>query len=117
MEILQRRSQPLSAQDIFLELRDSDRPVGLATVYRALGTLKDGGHLQEVDFGDNQSYYQLAPQDNHSRHHLICTQCRKVLPLGCCPIAELEASLSKQYDFAIERHVLDFYGICAECQA
>lgn len=117
LDVLKHRSQPLSAQDIFLALRESDRPVGLATVYRAISSLKDGGDLQEVDLGDSQSYYQLAAHDHHSHHHLICTKCRKVVPLSCCPLGDLETSLSKEYDFAINRHVLDFYGVCAECRS
>lgn len=116
LEILQQRSQPLSAQEIFMELRESNRPVGLATVYRALGSLKDEGILQQVDLEDSQAYYQLVPQDRHSRHHLICTHCRKVVPLSSCPVGPLEVQLSQQYDFAIERHVLDFYGTCSDCR-
>ena len=116
LDLLDGRSQPLSAQDIFMQLRQGDRPVGLATVYRAIASLKDGGYLQQLDLEDNQAYYQLASRSSHSSHHLICTSCRKVTPLASCPVSELELQLSKQYDFAIERHVLDFYGVCAECR-
>ncbi|MEM6447187.1 MAG: transcriptional repressor [Cyanobacteria bacterium J06642_2] len=117
LSVLERRSSPLSAQGIFIELRESERPIGLASVYRALEFLKNEGQLQQIDLGDNQAYYQMLPSDGHSRHHLICTNCRKVLPLPSCPVEALEQQLSKQYDFTIERHVLTFYGICLECRA
>ncbi len=116
LDVLDGRSQPLSAQEIFMQLRESDRPVGLATVYRAITSLKDGGFLQQLDLEDNQAYYQLAAQSNHSSHHLICTSCRKVLPLSSCPVSALERQLSEEYDFQIERHVLDFYGVCSTCR-
>lgn len=116
LDALDGRSQPLSAQEIFMELRESDRPVGLATVYRAITSLKDSGFLQQLDLEDNQAYYQLAVQSSHSSHHLICTSCRRVQPLPSCPVSALEHQLSEKYDFKIERHVLDFYGVCAACR-
>jgi Fur family ferric uptake transcriptional regulator len=117
MEVLQRRSQPLSAQEIFMELRGGEQAVGLATVYRAVSALKDEGTLQQVDLGDSQAYYQIVPVDSHSHHHLICTSCRQVLPLSNCPVSDLEDRLSAEYDFAIDYHVLEFYGTCAACRA
>ncbi len=119
LDVLDGRAQPLSAQEIFMQLRESDRPVGLATVYRAIASLKDEGYLQQLDLEDNQAYYQLVSHDrsSHNSHHLICTSCRKVLPLSSCPVRDLELKLSQKYDFAIERHVLDFYGICADCRS
>ena len=116
LDVLGGRSQPLSAQEIFMKLRESDRPVGLATVYRAIASLKDGGFLQQLDLEDNQAYYQVAAKSSHSSHHLICTSCRKVMPLPSCPVSRLERQLSEEYDFQIERHVLDFYGVCAACR-
>ena len=116
LEVLEHRSQPLSAQEIFLELRNANHTVGLATVYRVLDALRNEGKLQAVNLGDQQTYYQVLPSNGHNRHHLICTECRRVVPLPDCPVEDLEAQLSSQYQFAIEYHVLDFYGICAECR-
>ncbi len=116
LEVLEHRSQPLSAQEIFLELRNANHTVGLATVYRVLDALRNEGKLQSVNLGDQQTYYQVLPSNGHNRHHLICTQCRQVVPLPGCPVGELEAQLSDQYQFVIEYHVLDFYGTCAQCR-
>ncbi len=116
LELLQHQSQPLSAQEIFLELRNANHNVGLATVYRILETLRTEGKLQTIHLGDPQTYYQLLPSNGHNRHHLICTQCRQVIPLPNCPIGDWEEQLSRQYHFVIDYHVLDFYGTCARCR-
>lgn len=116
LEVLQHQSQPLSAQEIFLELRNANHTVGLATVYRVLDALRNEGKLQSVNLGDPQTYYQVLPSNGHNRHHLICTQCRQVIPLPGCPVGDLESQLSGQYQFVIEYHVLDFYGTCARCR-
>ncbi|MGY2717711.1 Fur family transcriptional regulator [Synechococcus sp. 60AY4M2] len=116
LEVLKQSLRPLSAQEIFLELRNANHSVGLATVYRALEALRNEGKLQAVNLGDQQTYYQVLPSNGHNRHHLICTECRRVVPLPDCPVGDLEEQLASRYQFVIEYHVLDFYGICAECR-
>jgi Fur family ferric uptake transcriptional regulator len=103
LEVLKQSLRPLSAQEIFLE-------------YRALEALRNEGKLQAVNLGDQQTYYQVLPSNGHNRHHLICTECRRVVPLPDCPVGDLEEQLASRYQFVIEYHVLDFYGICAECR-
>ncbi len=117
LKFLEQQPQPLSAQDIFTHLRGEGHRIGLATVYRALETLQGEGHLQTINLGDHQSHYQVVPQNGHSRHHLICISCHKVIPLSTCPVEILEDKLSKDYNFAIDYHVLDFYGTCETCRA
>lgn len=117
LQILQRQAQPMSAQELFVEIRNTQQSVGLATVYRSLEALRAEGYLQEVNLGDHQAYYQILPSNGHNRHHLICTNCRKVVPLPSCPVRELENQLSGQYQFVIDYHVLDFYGTCASCRS
>ncbi len=116
LDMLEQRSQPMSAQEIFIELRNLGTALGLATVYRSLESLQTQGHLQAINLGDHQSYYQVLPKSGHNQHHLICTHCRKVIPLPSCPVGDLEDKLSDTYHFAIDYHVLDFYGTCQTCR-
>ncbi|MEN9205310.1 MAG: transcriptional repressor [Thermostichales cyanobacterium BF4_bins_65] len=116
LDTLSRHQQPMSAQEIFVALRGQQQSLGLATIYRGIETLCNEGKLQQIHLGDNQAYYYLLPHDGHNRHYLICTECRSVIALSSCPVEDLENRLSKQYNFVIERHVLDFYGVCARCR-
>jgi Fur family transcriptional regulator, ferric uptake regulator len=114
LEVLERGSRPLSAQEIFLELRGTEQEIGLATVYRSLETLQTSGRLQSIDVGDNQSHY-LIGKERHGRHHLICLACKRVVPLDHCPVGDLETHLADDHQFQIAYHVLDFYGTCTDC--
>ncbi len=116
LDVLQQASQPLSAQEIFVQLRSLDQPLGLATVYRTVEVLRQEGVIQSINLGDHQSHYQLLPSSGHNRHHLICTLCHKVVPLSMCPVHNLEDQLEDEYGFTIDYHVLDFYGTCADCR-
>jgi len=117
LEALEGKDQLLSAQEIYAQLRDTPDEVGLATVYRALEMLVTKGKVQAISIGDQQTYYQLKGSDRHGSHHLICTDCRTVISLPHCPVGELERQLSRQHRFAIDYHVLDFFGLCHICAA
>jgi len=115
LEALQGKERLVSAQEIYSQLRDTPEEVGLATVYRALEILLARGQVQAVSMGDQQTYYQLKSNQRHGSHHLICTVCKRVIPLPACPVGELERQLSQQHRFAIDYHVLDFFGLCHVC--
>ena len=46
LQLLKQLEQGISAQDIYVELRNRQQTVGLATVYRALESLKLEGVVQ-----------------------------------------------------------------------
>lgn len=116
IEILEGSPRPLCAQEIYLELRGTEHEVGLATVYRSLETLQANARIRPIDVGGNQSHYLLIGKESHSKHHLICLSCKQIVPLDHCPVLDLETHLSEDHQFAIEYHVLDFYGTCGECR-
>ena len=103
----------LSAQEIYIGLRNSDRSVGLATVYRALEALKLQGALQVHTRPNGEAAYALAQQD---KHHLTCLQCGRSILLDGCPVRELETKLQRSHRFAIFYHTLEFFGLCDRCQ-
>jgi Fur family ferric uptake transcriptional regulator len=50
-------------------------------------------------------------------HHLICTNCGKVVAFEGCMMGDLIDQLSRQTNFAIEGHLFQIYGRCAACRA
>ena len=49
-------------------------------------------------------------------HHLICSNCGKVVDFPSCELEEAQQSLSKQTGFRIDGHLLEFIGLCQACQ-
>jgi Fur family ferric uptake transcriptional regulator len=49
-------------------------------------------------------------------HHLICSKCKKieVVYIGN-QISKQEAEIQAKTGFKVERHVLEFYGLCSDC--
>jgi Fur family ferric uptake transcriptional regulator len=113
LELLQGQSQALSAQAIYLRLKELRQEVGLATVYRALEVLKKNGAIQARLLPNGEAVYSGLLYD---RHHLTCLRCNCSIPLGDCPVQDLEHHLHLAHKFQIYYHTLEFFGLCQNCQ-
>ena len=88
--------------------------IGLVTIYRTLELLTELGLICEMHLGGNcRSYLMRRPAVHH--HHLICSDCRTVIDFTDCNLDELENRLSRETDFTINGHVLEFLGQCPDC--
>jgi Fur family transcriptional regulator, ferric uptake regulator len=114
LQLLQQFSREMSAQDIYVELRSQDRPMGLATVYRSLESLKLQGSLQVRTLPSGESLYSCLQED---RHHLTCLHCGESLAIDECPVEQLERELQLSHHFKVYYHTLEFFGMCAVCVA
>ncbi len=111
LDVLNQQTQPVSAQSLYGILRQQ-RAIGLATVYRALQTLKLCGLVQSRVDANGESLYSSVEQD---QHYLTCLQCGRSIPLDHCPVHELEAHLQHSVPFKIYYHTLEFFGLCEPC--
>jgi Fur family ferric uptake transcriptional regulator len=106
-------NQPVSAQDLYVEMRQDGVTMGLATVYRSLDALKLEGAVQMRTLPSGESVYSLPQED---RHHLTCLQCGNTIAIDECPVHELEEQLHQSHHFRIFYHTLEFFGLCPKCQ-
>ncbi len=92
-----------------------DQPnIGLVTIYRTLEILAKLKLICELHAGDSCHSYTISAPGHH--HHLICTNCSKVVDFPGCTLEEAQQNLSKQTGFRIDDHLLEFTGLCQACQ-
>ncbi len=86
--------------------------MGIATVYRNIRSMVEGGALRVVELPGAPSRYELAGKDHH--HHFHCTLCDRVYEVDDCPgrLADLTPA-----GFRLESHEIVLYGRCADCAA
>ncbi|MCU0534027.1 MAG: transcriptional repressor [Hydrococcus sp. Prado102] len=111
--LLKTLDRAVSAQELYIELRNDNQNIGLATVYRALESLKLQGALQVRTLATGESLYSLAQQD---RHHLTCVNCGRSILINECPVHTLEEKLEQSHQFKVYYHTLEFFGLCDRCQ-
>jgi len=92
-----------------------DPSVGLVTIYRTIEILAELGFICEMHAGGScRSYLMRRPSEHH--HHLICSDCGRVIDFIDCDLDKLEHRLAQENKFIISSHLLEFLGQCRECR-
>jgi len=113
LTVLALAQRPISAADILKTKAIVKEKINRATVYRALTFLENIGIAEPLHLAGNERLYHLNL--NH-HHHLICTNCKKIEAIHICnQISAQEAEIQASTGFKIERHILEFYGLCCDC--
>ena len=84
--------------------------LGIATVYRAIKDLLEGGELVQVEVPGQAPRYELAGGTHH--HHFHCRACGRSYCLDGCT-ATLD-SLTPP-GFQLEGHDISLHGLCRDC--
>lgn len=115
--LLENEEDHLSAEDVYLLVKEKSPEIGLATVYRTLELLSELKVVDKINFGDGVSRYDLR-QEGASRfhHHLICTVCGAVEEIQEDLLGEVEKKVERDWRFKVKDHRLTFHGICDKCQ-
>lgn len=112
---LEQQAHPMTIREIHARLGPTE--CDLATIYRSMHLLEKMEIVKRFDFGDSVARYELVRHEDHEHHHhLICTDCAKVVEIEECFSEELEQKIAHGNGFAGITHKLEFFGICPACQ-
>ncbi|GAA0443924.1 ferric iron uptake transcriptional regulator [Lentibacillus halophilus] len=115
--LLEREEDHLSAEDVYLLVKEKSPEIGLATVYRTLELLSELKIVDKVNFGDSVSRYDLRKEGaEHFHHHLVCVECGSVEEIEEDLLEEVEQIVEKDWCFQVKDHRLTFHGVCQHCQ-
>lgn len=115
--LLEHASDHLSAEDVYLLVKEKYPEIGLATVYRTLDLLTELKIVDRVNFGDGVFRYDLRVEGSrHFHHHLVCIDCGSVEEIQEDLLEDVEMIVEKRWHFQITDHRLTFHGICKHCQ-
>ena len=115
--LLENESSHLSAEDVFMKVKDKYPEIGLATVYRTLELLNELNVLDKVNFGDGVTRYDLRKEGaQHFHHHLICIHCGSVEEVEEDLLTDVEKIVTRDFNFDIIDHRLTFHGVCKLCK-
>jgi Fur family ferric uptake transcriptional regulator len=114
LEELAREPHDLTAQDLYRRLRDAGEKIGLATVYRTLGSLVEHGVVDTLAHSPGETCYRLCSDAHH--HHLVCSECHRVVELGECGLESWLAEAAASVGFIPTSHRVEIVGVCAGCR-
>ena len=108
LDIVMNSNAHLTAEQVFLQLKQTAPKIVLSTVYNNLNTLCEQGMLRKVSIEGSPDRY-----DKNTKHdHLVCKQCGA---LSDKTFADLTESLSAQLGEPILSYDLKVHYICPPC--
>lgn len=87
---------------------------GIATIYRTLSLLEDSDMVTSLSFGAQGKKYELGAKHHHD--HLICTNCGNITEFIDEEIEDRQEKIAKKYNFLMQDHSMQIYGLCKNCQ-
>ena len=115
LALFESTDQFLTAEAISDAFKADGHPVPLSTIYRILDQFIEKKLVSEVHLQTSQvRVYERA--HTHHAHHLICTECDKIIHVESCPVHAYQDGLADTHGFKVTHHTLNFYGVCEACQ-
>jgi Fur family ferric uptake transcriptional regulator len=118
VELLASLGHPVNISDIGAKLPHVPR----SSAYRHLVDLQGAGVVRRIAASDEFARFELAEDLTEHHHHLLCSNCGRVIDVTPTPafertVAEMVQDLAAQQDFLPISHALDVIGHCAACRA
>lgn len=109
LDLINASSEHWTAEQIFLNLKQSSPKVVLATVYNNLNALHKAGQIQKVSLEGQPDRYDKA-----SKHdHLVCKVCNSLSDIH---LKDLTRALNAQLDSPLLSYDLIISHICPACR-
>jgi len=112
LKLLQASDSHPTADVLYSKLKKEFPKLSLGTVYRNLAILTEQGFVKKIHFGSTFDRYE-ARLDQH--YHFICETCKNIFDFTMPVYNDLNAKARKATNFAVKRHMIEFFGTCQDC--
>ena len=113
VDIIHRKSEHLSAEDIINYVQSRMPGVNKSTIYRTLELLEQSGCVYKSETA-NGFIYHHAEEGHH--HHLVCGKCGKTIDCDEDLFLPVENTLVKKYGFQVDFKHMVMRGLCEACK-
>ena len=115
IDILSVKHDTFSLTELKKHLETRNVRADRTTIYREILFLKKQGTICEIPIGGGKKGYKICENGHH--HHLICIRCNKVEEIVLKnALVPQEKEIARQRGFKVLEHLLEFYGLCGDCQ-
>ena len=113
LRVLEGSDPPLSAEEILGRMQGF--PTGVPTVYRNLRQFVGQGWVEPV-IGSDKALRFIRCRSARHHHHILCEHCGKMAEVDVSELGDTLDAFAEQSGFRITRHLLQWFGLCPECQ-
>ena len=105
----------LDADTLLFQLRNKDKRISRATIYRTLDLLVQCGLARKARLGrEHYVYERVTPGKRHD--HMVCTGCGRISEFHDIELEELQRQICLEHKFRPTFYSLQIQGLCHDCQ-
>lgn len=105
----------LDADTLLFQLRNKDKRISRATIYRTLDLLVQCGLARKARLGrEHYVYERVTPGKRHD--HMVCTGCGRISEFHDIELEELQRQICLENKFRPTFYSLQIQGLCHDCQ-
>ncbi|GAA0741137.1 transcriptional repressor [Clostridium oceanicum] len=110
----------LNVKELYEKVKEKDKSIGLATVYRALNIFNDLGIVKEIN-ANGISYYEKKIFSGKPLHiHFKCFRCNSIIDVDSKSLnleyLKLNKKLEEENNLEIYDSNIMFEGLCSKCK-
>ncbi len=114
LTVLENSGGHITSSEVLEQVNAIDPSIGRASVFRTLDLLTSLSIVRPTYVESSMTpTYVLMPGGHH--HHIICTNCNRVIEFENCGLGAIEAELEARFHVKLTGHLLEFYGLCDRC--
>jgi Fur family transcriptional regulator, ferric uptake regulator len=114
LDVLEKSGGHITSAEVLDRVNATDSSIGRASVFRTLDLLTSLSIIRPTYIHSSLTpTYVLLPDGHH--HHIICTNCNRVIEFEECALSNIEAELEARLHVRLTGHLLEFYGLCDNC--
>ena len=102
-------------ESMYIQMKNKKYRVSRATLYNTVEILLACHLIRKHQFGKAIAQYEKS-YSNRQHDHLICTSCDLVIEFCDPRIQGIKNVIEESMSFKINRHALNLYGLCKDCQ-
>ncbi len=114
LDVLEESGGHLTSHEVLDRVSAIDPSIGRASVFRCLDLFTRLSFIRPTYIDSSATpTYVLLPDGHH--HHIICTECSRVIEFEDCELETLMHELEARLHVVLTGHLLEFYGLCETC--
>ena len=114
LRVLEAEHGHITSSDILEKVEEINPSIGRASIFRTLDLFTQLGIIRPTYINTSLTPTYVMMHEGH-HHHVICTNCNRVLEFDDCGLETLTQTLEETLNIKISGHLLEFYGMCQMC--
>lgn len=115
LRVLEESGGHITSAEVLERVNALDASIGRASVFRTLDLFTSLLIVRPTYIDSSVTpTYVLMPEGHH--HHIICTNCNRVIEFEDCCLSEMTAELEARLGVKLTGHLVEFYGLCDRCR-